>query len=168
MDIGGVWNTTYKGGIDMLNKEECIKALETLSSPPYESSCGGCICGVSDCGDCPNNKANKLLNQLIREHFDKNTLVKCEKCGKEMSYVLVNKFNYSGSDSFLKYSYNRIGDCISIVADRNWTGYELSEEEMLETIVCPHCGKYPFQSKEIHVYDEVEIVMFPKENKNVD
>lgn len=53
----------------MLTKEECEKALETLSSPPYESSCGGCICGVSDCGDCPNNKANKLLNQLIDEHF---------------------------------------------------------------------------------------------------
>ena len=53
----------------MLTKEECEKALETLSSPPYESSCGGCICGVSDCGDCPNNKANKLLNQLIEEHF---------------------------------------------------------------------------------------------------
>lgn len=54
----------------MLTKEECKKALETLSNPPYESSCGGCICGVSDCGDCPNNKANKLLNQLIHEHFD--------------------------------------------------------------------------------------------------
>lgn len=53
----------------MLTKEECEKALETLSSPPYESSCGGCICGVSDCGDCPNNKANKLLNKLIDEHF---------------------------------------------------------------------------------------------------
>lgn len=56
--------------MNLLTKEECEKALETLSSPPYESSCGGCICGVSDCGDCPNNKANKLLNQLIKEHFD--------------------------------------------------------------------------------------------------
>ena len=53
----------------MLNKEECEKALESLSNPPYESSCGGCICGVSDCGDCPNNKANKVLSQLIDEHF---------------------------------------------------------------------------------------------------
>ena len=53
----------------MLTKEECEKALESLSNPPYESSCGGCICGVSDCGDCPNNKANKVLNQLIDEHF---------------------------------------------------------------------------------------------------
>lgn len=139
----------------MLTKEECYIALNDM----YDSA----LLSKDDCkGNC------KILAQLIEEHFDKNILVKCEKCGKEMSYVLVNKFNYSGSDSFLKYSYNRIGDCISIVADRNWTGYELSEEEMLETIVCPHCGKYPFQSKEIHVYDEVEIVMFPKENKNVD
>lgn len=137
----------------MLTKEECINAVdELILNWGYE--------GIEE--------DLEPIYQLINEHFDKNTLVKCEKCGKEMSYVLVNKFNYSGSDSFLKYSYNRIGDCISIVADRNWAGHELSQEEMLETIVCPHCGKYPFQSKEIHVYDEVEIVMFPKENKNVD
>ena len=137
----------------MITKEECLNALDEL---------------ILNWGYEGLEEDLEPIYQLINEHFDKNTLVKCEKCGKEMSYVLVNKFNYSGSDSFLKYSYNRIGDCVSIVADRNWTGYELSEEEMLETIVCPHCGKYPFQSKEIHVYDEVEIVMFPKENKNVD
>lgn len=137
----------------MLTKEECLNAVDEL---------------ILNWGYEGLEEDLEPIYQLINEHFDKNTLVKCEKCGKEMSYVLVNKFNYSGSDSFLKYSYNRIGDCISIVADRNWTGYELSEEEMLETIVCPHCGKYPFQSKEIHVYDEVEIVMFPKENKNVE
>ena len=51
----------------MLTKEECEKALESLSTPPYESSCGGCICGVSDCGDCPNNK---VLNQLIDKYFE--------------------------------------------------------------------------------------------------
>lgn len=67
--------------MNLLTKEECEKALETLSSPPYESSCGGCICGVSDCGDCPNNKANKLLNQLIDEHFD-NPPLKFEELDK--------------------------------------------------------------------------------------
>lgn len=73
----------------MLTKEECEKALETLSSPPYESSCGGCICGVSDCGDCPNNKANKLLNQLIEEHFS-NPPLKFEEL-KECMFVWDNK-----------------------------------------------------------------------------
>lgn len=141
----------------MLTKEKCEEALKYFFGNV-----------IDDYLTKLDIKYFEVLENLIEEHFDKNALVKCEKCGKEMPYVLVNKFNYSGSDSFLKYSYNRIGDCVSIVADRNWTGYELSEEEILETIVCPHCGKYPFQSKEIHVYDEVEIVMFPKENKNVD
>ena len=147
-----------------LTKEECEMALTEIeySLCELEEIKTGVVV------NCLFDENLETIKQLIEEHFNKNTLVKCEKCGKEMPYVLVNKFNYSGSDSFLKYSYNRIGDCISIVADRNWTGYELSEEEMLETIVCPHCGKYPFQSKEIHVYDEVEIVMFPKEKKNVD
>lgn len=54
----------------MISEYECKKALESLSTPLYESSCGGCICGVSDCGDCPNNKANKVLNQLIDEYFE--------------------------------------------------------------------------------------------------
>ena len=145
----------------MLTKEECLEALSEIeySLCELEEIKAGVVV------NCLFDENLETIKQLIEEHFNKNTLVKCEKCGKEMSYVLVNKFNYSGSDSFLKYSYNRIGGCVSIVTDRNWTGYELSEEEILETIVCPHCGKYPFQSKEIHVYDEVEIVMFPKENK---
>ena len=42
----------------------------------------------------------------------------------------------------------------------HWTGYEVSEEEMLDTIVCPHCKQFPFQSKEIQVYDVVRVVCF--------
>lgn len=75
--------------MDLLTKEECEKALETLSSPPYESSCGGCICGVSDCGDCPNNKANKLLNQLIDEHFDNTQINWLKNCMEEEAFNLV-------------------------------------------------------------------------------
>lgn len=131
----------------MLTKEECLNAVnELILNWGYE--------GLEE--------DLEPIYQLINEHFDKNTLVKCEKCGKEMPYLLVDEFNRDGSDLFLRYSYNHIEDFISIVTDRNWAGYELSEEEMLETIVCPHCGKYPFQSKKIHVYDEVEIVMLPR------
>lgn len=46
---------------------------------------------------------------------------------------------------------------------QNWTGYDLSEEEMLETITCPHCKQFPFKSKEIQVYDVVRVVCFKAE-----
>lgn len=88
--------------------------------------------------------------------------MKCEKCGKEMHMIKVNVFNYDGSDSFVPYMYKEEQDELAVVldTDKNWTGYELSEEEMIETIACPHCGKFPFIDKEIHVYDIVRIVCF--------
>ena len=33
---------------------------------------------------------------------------------------------------------------------------------MIDTITCPHCGKFPFESTEIYVYDIVRVVMFRK------
>lgn len=36
---------------------------------------------------------------------------------------------------------------------------------MMETITCPHCGKFPFIDKEIHVYDIVRIVCFKSEKE---
>ena len=38
---------------------------------------------------------------------------------------------------------------------------------MLDTIVCPHCKKFPFHSKEIQVFDVVRVVCF-KEEEAVD
>lgn len=137
----------------MLTKEECRESLSDL----YNVLCSRLNEEMQDY-----RQDFERLGELIREHFDKNTLIKCEKCGKEIPYVLVEMFNRDGSDSFLDYSYKRVGDCITIVTDSNWCGYELSEEDMKGTILCPHCHDYPFELEEIHVFDEVEIVMFPR------
>lgn len=93
--------------------------------------------------------------------------MKCEKCGKEMYLVNVDVFNQNGYDSTVGYLYNEQYDEQAIVIDtnKNWTGYELSEEEMMERITCPHCGKFPFNHKEVQVYDIVRIVCFKSEKE---
>lgn len=89
--------------------------------------------------------------------------MKCEKCGKELKWIDVNRFNYDGSDSFCSYPYEEFDyDAVIIDTDPNWTGYELSEEEMIDTIECPHCHKFPFINTEIHVGNIVRIVCFKK------
>ena len=147
----------------MLNKDLCLRALNKIWHAPINNE-------FSDSDYVGESFSNefKILKEIIEEHFSNPPLIKCEKCGKEMEHIMINKFNIDGSDSFneVPYVIHR-DDCISVITDGNWTGYELSEEEMLETIVCPHCGNYPFEEKEIYAYDEVEIVMFPKARKEV-
>lgn len=88
--------------------------------------------------------------------------VKCEKCGADIDHLLVNMFNHEGCDSFRSKPFVVHPEgAVSITTSPNWTGYELSDEERLETIVCPHCRQYPFVSCEIDVHEPVELVMFP-------
>lgn len=90
--------------------------------------------------------------------------MKCEKCGKEIKRLKINMFGQSGDDfdTNVDILENEYGNVIFIV-DKNWTGYELTEEERVDTIMCPHCGQFPLKDEEIQVYDEVKVVMF-KEN----
>jgi hypothetical protein len=87
--------------------------------------------------------------------------MKCEKCGGEINSFLVNTFIDDGSD---RYENIQLVECeqdaIYIDTTRNWTGYELTEEEMPETIKCPLCKQFPFKSTEIQVYEIVRVVCF--------
>lgn len=95
--------------------------------------------------------------------------MKCEKCGHELEKVKVDMFDRDGSDSFCPhYIYEAEEDAAVIETDQNWTGYDLSEEEMVDTIECPHCGKFPFKSTEIQVYNVVRLVMFRSEEGEAD
>lgn len=87
--------------------------------------------------------------------------MKCEKCGKEINQVKVNMFQCDGSDVDIlaDISENDYGN-VMITTDANWTGYELTDEERFETIMCPHCEEYPLKDEEIQVYNEVKVVMF--------
>ena len=80
--------------------------------------------------------------------------------------MYVDMFNYDGSDSRYLYPYQEMEeDAVVLDLDANWVGYELSEEEMTETITCPHCGKFPFKQEEIQTYEIVRIVMFKSEEE---
>ena len=87
--------------------------------------------------------------------------MKCEKCGTALTRVMVNVFDYDGSDYQQSIPIEPAEEDASIFeTTQNWTGYELSEEEMAETIQCPKCGKFPFESTEVQAYNIVRVVMF--------
>ena len=86
--------------------------------------------------------------------------MRCEKCGQEITTVLVNLFDREGADSFQEQPIEENENAVIIDTVQNWTGYEQSEEEMAETICCPYCKKFPFKSTEIQVFDVVRVVCF--------
>lgn len=90
--------------------------------------------------------------------------MKCEKCGKEIDKVKISIFSYDGSDSDYLTNINE-GEEGNVLfeTNQNWCGYELSEEEMMEDIRCPHCNEFPFKHKEVQVYDVVRVVCFKSE-----
>lgn len=88
-------------------------------------------------------------------------MVKCKCCGRELNYVNVDLFDIQGSDSFERLPLYECDDnAVYIEPGQIWTGYELSEEEQIDTIECPYCKKFPFNEKEIQVEDVVRVVMF--------
>ena len=88
--------------------------------------------------------------------------MKCAKCGKEITSISTSRFSYDGSDYEDTLGIEEYDDYNAVImeTDKNWTGYELTEEEMRESMRCPHCRQFPFGSNEIQIYDVVRIVCF--------
>lgn len=92
-------------------------------------------------------------------------MIKCEECGKEINELMVDIFNYDGSDGYYSHGISEYPEnAVCLDVNPNWTGNELSEEEAIETIQYPHCGKFPFKSKEVQAYEYVRIVMFKEQS----
>lgn len=88
-------------------------------------------------------------------------MTKCKCCGREINYVNVDLFDIQGSDSFERLPLYECDDnAVYIEPGQIWTGYELSEEEQIDTIKCPYCDKFPFNEKDIQAEDIVRVVMF--------
>lgn len=76
----------------------------------------------------------------------------CSSCGAEIEHVLIDKFQWDGTDRDELTVLEDLDDnCYGIATDHNWTGDELDEDDtdIYDTIVCPKCRKFPFKSKEI-------------------
>lgn len=85
-------------------------------------------------------------------------MIKCEKCGRGMPYININEFLKDDSDADIERPYAKCAaNAIVIETDHAWTGYDLSEEEQIETIKCPFCHKFPFEAETIFVKKIVEI-----------
>lgn len=86
----------------------------------------------------------------------------CANCEEEIHSVLVNMFNFEGADSFINHFIQEDEETGAVWFDTtaNWTGYELSEEEMNETIECPYCHKNPFKDAEVQVHNIVRVIKF--------
>lgn len=90
--------------------------------------------------------------------------MKCEKCDANLAFLELNMFNKNGSDSWCDTFVEEADENAAVVdTEQSWTGYELTEEEMIDCIRCPKCKKFPFTDKEIQVYNIVRLVMFRRD-----
>ena len=96
-------------------------------------------------------------------------MIRCEKCGKPISKIITNEFQYDGSDRDVKYPLiSTDQNAVFFDADENLCCYGLDEEEQIEHISCPHCGEFPFKSKEVQMYNIVRVVMFKEVKADVE
>lgn len=87
--------------------------------------------------------------------------MKCKNCNKEIESVIISMFSHNGDDYDMRVNLEEFEDNAKVItSDKNWTGYELTEEEQIEDIRCPYCKKFPFKHKEVQVHEYIHIVCF--------
>ena len=85
----------------------------------------------------------------------------CNCCGIEIDRVLVNVFLPDGSDKEALIQFSDNGEeTYCLETDQSWTGYELCEEEQIETIKCPKCRKFPFKTRTLDVSEPVYLIFW--------
>lgn len=89
-------------------------------------------------------------------------MILCKFCNKPIDRIITNCFDREGADYDYFFSVIEPVDGVAeIELPTSWCGYELSENEMMEGIHCPHCGKFPFSdSAGINVETVVKIICF--------
>lgn len=114
--MGWLWNATYKGGIDMLTKEECKKALVHLEECYWDQ-----VNSYRAMNEV--RKDLDILNELINEHFS-NPPLKFEEIKtcepifdkKDYGWVLVMKID----------PYQKSMRIIDVDCKNNWIDFEFN------------------------------------------
>ena len=98
--------------------------------------------------------------------------LKCRNCRKIMETLAISRFNWDGSDSryLVGYTINDNG-VICFETDEEWCGYGLipvnedevdnPNDDLMNTIVCPHCGK-PIEASTLSIDMPVVVCIWPK------
>ena len=93
--------------------------------------------------------------------------VRCHHCHKKLENVNLNCFRWDGSDGEYQHGISWCGlndegqPFVEVRTSMPWTGDDLTDEERLETVTCPHCGKYPFGAETMNTFVATSLVMFP-------
>lgn len=119
--------------------------------------------GIYDTTDLPEmlSYMPSIVPSEETPHEYKPELVRCEKCGYKMELIDVNFFDREGADYYEGCGYEQAEqDAVVLDVTPNWTGNELDETELPDTIKCPICGQFPFENTEVQTYDFVRLVMF--------
>lgn len=94
----------------------------------------------------------------------------CPHCKKELDKVLINEFDCWGGDKYhpsaIKYCEPQEMEngclsemCIEVETNDNWVGFDLTDAEQKETILCPYCNK-SLNISEIQVFHVVKLIAF--------
>lgn len=90
--------------------------------------------------------------------------MKCEICGAKIYTLLIDIFSHNGKDYEIEHPIKEFEkNAVTVDVTRNWVGEDLSEEEQMETILCPICKKFPFKHREVQAYELIRIVCFKEE-----
>lgn len=147
---------------------DAVDFLKEYEERGLNESCEDCKEYDSEKHYCPRFcRVIRTTVEELKENEKKRPV--CEKCGKQIDYVVINAFNYDGSDSpyFADVTWDEEHKCATFQTGENWCGYELTDEERKDDIRCPECGEYPFdEGTEIEVWEPVEVIMWGKVVEN--
>lgn len=89
-------------------------------------------------------------------------MILCKHCDRPIERIITNLFDCEGADYDCSFLFAEPEEGVAeMELPACWCGYGLSESEMMESIRCPHCDKFPFsESAGINIATVVKVACF--------